>query len=422
MKILKDSKKIDLKEKKELSSIVEEIIDDVRNRGDMALIHYNKKFENNNRRVLRISKREIEEAYKEIDKSLMEALLISHKNIKTFAKAQKETIKELDEKEIMPGVFAGHRVIPIESCCCYVPGGGYPLFSTALMLATPAKVAGVKRVVACSPTMKGSNKINPATLVAMDIAGVDEIYAVGGAQGIAAFAYGTDEITPVDIIVGPGNQYVTEAKRQCFGQVGIDFIAGPSEVLIIGDEKANPEIIAADLLAQSEHDLQARGILITTSEDLGRKTLDEVEKQLLNLSTKDIATESWNNNGEIIVVETIDEACNLSNHYAPEHLELMVEKPEEIIGKLNNYGSLFIGELSAEVFGDYISGTNHALPTSRACRYTGGIWVGTFIKICTHQRITKEGIKAISGPTSIMAEAEGLYGHSHAVTIRNKLK
>lgn len=421
MKILKDSKKIDLKEKDQLNIIVQDIIDDVKNRGDIALYEYNKKFEKNNRQSLRVSKEEIKEAYKEVDKSLMDALLMSHENIKNFAKAQKETLKELKEKEIMPGVFLGHRVIPINSCCSYVPGGGYPLFSTALMLITPAKVAGVKRLVACSPTMKNSNKINPATLVAMDIAGADEIYAIGGAQSIAAFTYGTEEIDPVDIIVGPGNQYVTEAKRQCFGQVGIDFIAGPSEVLIIGDKEANPKIIAADLLAQSEHDLQAKGILITTCEEIGRKTLVEVEKQLSNLETKDIAAKSWEDNGEIIIVETIDEACRLSNDYAPEHLEIMVENPERIINKLNNYGSLFIGQLSAEVFGDYISGTNHALPTSKASRYTGGIWVGTFTKVCTHQRITQEGLKLISNPARIMAEAEGLYGHRNSVSVRNKL-
>ncbi|HHU61017.1 MAG TPA: histidinol dehydrogenase, partial [Natronincola sp.] len=341
-------------------------------------------------------------------------------NLKKFAIAQMESLQELKEIEVMPGVFAGHRVLPMDSCCCYVPGGEYPLFSSALMLITPAKVAGVKRIAACSPTMRGTTKINAATLVAMDLAGVDEIYAVGGAHAIAAFAYGTEQIKPVDVIVGPGNQYVTEAKRQCFGQVGIDFIAGPSEVLVIADDSANPEIIAADLLSQAEHDLLARSILITLSEELGQKVLKEVEKQLETLPTNEIANVSWENNGEIIVVDSLEEACKLSDEYAPEHLEIMVEDLDAAFEQLNNYGSLFIGEFAAEVFGDYLSGTNHALPTSRAARYTGGVWVGSFTKVCTHQRLTEEGLRSVSEPTILMAEAEGLYGHSNSAKVRIK--
>lgn len=419
MEILKRATKTDVSDQKELVAVVGGIIDHVKSQGDEALVHYNTKFDGNTRGLLRVSREEIEQAYGEVDEPLMEAMKLAHKNIQAFAEAQKASLKEIDELEIMPGVFAGHRVLPVESCCCYVPGGEYPLFSSALMLATPAKVAGVKRVVACSPSMRGTEKINPATLVAMDLAGVDEIYAVGGAHAIAAFAYGTKQIRPVDMIVGPGNQYVTEAKRQCFGQVGIDFIAGPSEVLVIADEHANPEIIAADLLAQAEHDLLARGILITTSADLGRRTLALVERQLTDLPTQGIARASWEAHGEVIVVETLAEACQLSNSYAPEHLEIMVNNPAQIIDQLTSYGSLFIGELAAEVFGDYASGTNHALPTSRAARYTGGVWAGTFLKVCTHQRLTGAGVQSISGPTRLMAEAEGLHGHSQAVRVRS---
>lgn len=421
MRILKDSVKTSVQDQKELVSLVEGIIDEVRNRGDQALIHLNTKFEGNDRAILKVSQEEIDEAYEQIDPKLMEALKLAHRNLKKFAKAQLETMQELKDIEVMPGVFAGHRVLPMDSCCCYVPGGEYPLFSSALMLITPAKVAGVKRIAACSPTMRGTTKINAATLVAMDLAGVDEIYAVGGAHAIAAFAYGTEQIEPVDVIVGPGNQYVTEAKRQCFGQVGIDFIAGPSEVLVIADETAHPEIIAADLLSQAEHDLLARSILITLSEDLGKKVLFEVDKQLAELPTNEIAQISWENNGEIIVVDSLAEACRLSNEYAPEHLEVMVEDLDAAFKQLNNYGSLFVGELAAEVFGDYLSGTNHALPTSRAARYTGGVWVGSFTKVCTHQRLNKQGLESASEATILMAEAEGLFGHSNSVKVRNKL-
>jgi len=421
MKIIKEARIRTVEESKELTTTVEEIINQVKNRGNTALIEYNIKFDKNDRKVLRVSEEEIKSAYNEVEPEIIEAIKTAATNIKAFSEAQKSTQKPLGEKEIYPGVFAGHRVIPIESCLCYVPGGGYPLFSTALMLAIPAKVAGVKRITACSPTIYGTGKIHPTTLVAMDIAGVGEIYALGGAHAIAAFTYGTEEIKPVDIIVGPGNQYVTEAKRQCYGPVGIDFIAGPSEVLIIADESANPEILAADLLGQSEHDLMAKGILITTSEELAQKTIKSVKEQLKILPTAEIATKSWEANGEVVVVDSIEEACTIANKYAPEHLEIVINNPEKIVDQLTNYGSLFIGEMAAEVFGDYVSGPNHTLPTLKAARYTGGVWVGTFTKVCTHQRLTKEGMKKLAPITSLMAKAEGLYGHANSADIRLKL-
>ena len=420
--IIKEAKKRTLEEGRELTNNVRQIIDEVIARGDEALIEYNSRFDGNTREKLRVGEEEIRQAYEAVDTETMEALKIAVENIRNFAKLQRDTIGEIGEEEVYPGVFAGHRAIAIESCCCYVPGGGYPLFSTALMLAIPAKVAGVRRVTACSPTMKDSEKIHPLTLVAMDMAGVDEIYALGGAHAIGAFTYGTEQIKAVDIIVGPGNQYVTEAKRQCYGRVGIDFIAGPSEVLIIADGSGDPEIIAADLLGQSEHDLMAKGILITNDKGLAHKTLIEVDKQLDELATQEIARRAWEDNGEIVVVKSLDEACSLANEYAPEHLEIMVKDYERIIDKLVNYGSLFIGEMSAEVFGDYISGPNHTLPTLRAARYTGGVWVGTFIKICTHQRLTREAMTKIGKATSLLARAEGLQAHARAVDIRlNKL-
>ena len=254
----------------------------------------------------------------------------------------------------------------------------------------------------------------------MDIAGADEIYAVGGAQAIAAFSYGTEEIRPVDMIVGPGNQYVTEAKRQCYGQVGIDFVAGPSEVLVIADGSGTPEIVAADLLAQSEHDPNAKGMLITTDEKFGQAVIQAVEKELGWLPTASIARKSWETYGEVVLADSMEEAVQTANDYAPEHLELNVQEPDAIKEQLYNYGSLFIGENTAEVFGDYASGTNHTLPTLRAARYTGGVWVGTFLKTCTHQSMTPEAMKELAPLVERMAQGEGLMGHAQAAKVRRE--
>ena len=418
MKILKSSGFKNKETEKIVKEQVSAIIEDIKINKDEALKKYNLKFDNNDRSVIKVSKEEIEEAYKQVDEEFIQNLKVAAKNIENFAIAQKESFDNNFEKEIYPGVILGQKHIPVTSCLAYVPGGGYPLFSTALMLIIPAKVAGVKRVIACSPTMKSTPKINPKTLVAMDIAGADEIYATGGVQAIAAFTYGTESIKPVDIIVGPGNKYVTEAKRQCYGTVGIDFVAGPSEVLIIADETANPTYIAADVLAQCEHDLNARGILVTTSEKFGLEVSQKVDEMLETLSTKNIAKPSWDNNGEIILVDSLEEAVQISNEYAPEHLEINVENNEGIIEDFVNYGSLFIGEYSAEVFGDYVSGTNHTLPTLKASRYTGGVWVGTFIKTCTHQVLNKGAVKSL-GPVAInMATEEGLHAHANAARVR----
>lgn len=418
MKILKSSSFKSKETEKIVKEQVSAIIEDIKINKDEALKKYNLKFDNNNREVIKVSKEEIKEAYEQVDQKFIENLKVAVKNIENFAKAQKESFNNNFEKEIYPGVILGQKHIPVTSCLAYVPGGGYPLFSTALMLIIPAKVAGVKRVVACSPTMKDVAKINPKTLVAMDIAGADEIYATGGVQAIASFTYGTESIKSVDIIVGPGNKYVTEAKRQCYGTVGIDFVAGPSEVLIIADETANPTYIAADVLAQCEHDLNARGILVTTSEELGYEVAKKVDEMLEELPTKNIAKPSWDNNGEIILVDSLKEAVQISNEYAPEHLEINVKNNESIIEDLVNYGSLFIGEYSAEVFGDYVSGTNHTLPTLKASRYTGGVWVGTFIKTCTHQVLNKDAVKSL-GPVAVdLATDEGLHAHANAARVR----
>ena len=400
------------------------IIDNVIHNGDNALLEYNSRFDNCERKTLRISREEIEEAYRQVSSEDLEDIRKAAANIRAFAEAQKGTLGELRDFSPSEGIMLGHRVIPVDSCCCYVPGGGYPLYSTALMLGIPAKTAGVRRVTACSPVIKGTDTIHPKTLVAMDIAGIDEIYAVGGAQAIAAFSYGTDQIEPVNMIVGPGNSFVTEAKRQCYGKVGIDFVAGPSEVLVIADGHADPEVVAADLLAQSEHDREAKGLVVTTDEAFGKAVIAAVERQLPTLDTEEIARSSWNDFGEIVIADSLEEAVDYANEYAPEHLEVNVEesRTDSVVNSLRNYGSLFIGGNTAEVFGDYASGTNHTLPTLGAARYTGGVWVGTFLKTCTYQRMSSTAMMGIAPLVSNLARGEGLIGHARAAEIRMEKK
>ena len=420
IKVLKQSKTRTEEDRSQLRQAVSEIIENVVKNGDEALKEYNAKFDRCEREFLRISKEEIEAAYAQVSAEDLEDIKNAAGNIKAFAEAQRATAADLKDFSPSEGIILGHKVIPVDSCCCYVPGGGYPLYSTALMLGIPAKVAGVKRVTACSPVIKGTTTIHPKTLVAMDVAGIDEIYAVGGAQAIAAFSYGTDQIKPVNLIVGPGNSFVTEAKRQCYGKVGIDFVAGPSEVLVIADGQADPEVIAADLLAQSEHDREAKGLVVTTDEALGCAIEAAVEAQLPTLDTEEIARTSWNDFGEILLVDSLEEAVEYSNDYAPEHLEVNVaeDKVDEVVDALRNYGSLFIGGNTAEVFGDYASGTNHTLPTLGAARYTGGVWVGTFLKTCTYQKMTKDAMLGIAPLVANLAHGEGLTAHARAAEIR----
>lgn len=399
---------------------VAEIIQAIRARGDSALVEYNGRFDGNSRTALRVTREEIDAAYAQMTQEELDDLRRAADHIRKFALAQKGCLTELDGFSNVPGSVLGHRVIPVSSCGCYVPGGSYPLFSTALMLIIPAKAAGVARIAACAPAVKGTASIHYKTLAAMDIAGADEIYVAGGAQAIAALAYGTEQIPAVDVIVGPGNQYVAEAKRQCYGQVGIDFFAGPSEVLAIADGYADPRILAADMLAQSEHDRLAKGILVTTSRPLGQAVLQAVQEQLSTLETAEIARASWDAYGEVILAGSLEEAVDIANNCAPEHLEVIVQD-ESILPKLVNFGSLFIGQETGEVFGDYASGTNHTLPTVRAARYTGGVWVGTFLKVCTFQRYQPAAMREIAPLVSRMAHGEGLAAHARAAEIRMEL-
>lgn len=404
------------------AAVVAEIIAAVAADGDAALAACEKKFGGGARTAFRLSKKEMADACSSLDSELMTAIEEAAANIKSFAERQLSTLSELPAQETAPGVWLGHRLIPVDSCCCYVPGGRYPLFSTALMLAIPAKVAGVKRVCACTPAARGSGLPHRATLAALYVAGVDEVYVMGGAQAVAAMAYGTQSIGPVAMIVGPGNRYVTEAKRQVFGKVGIDFVAGPSEVLIIADDSADPATAAADLLAQSEHDPDARALLVTTSGELARQVAEEVQRLLPTLATEETARVAWQENGQILTVDSLTEAARLSNEIAPEHLEVVTRDPDGLVPLLRNYGSLFLGQYSAEVFGDYVAGTNHTLPTMGAGRYTGGVWVGTFIKTCTFQRITERGAELLSRTAEAMAEGEGLSAHALAARVRREIK
>ena len=331
MRYIKKGKERTKEDTRALRRTVSDIIENVQENGDKALAEYSEKFDGFVRKSLRVSEEEIDAALAKLTAEEKQDLEEALYNIRSFAEAQLQTIRDLPDFEPVPGVHLGHRVLPVQSCLCYVPGGRFPLYSTALMLITPAKAAGVKRVAACAPVVHGTGDIHYKTLAAMHLAGADEIYAVGGAQAIAAFSYGTESIAPVDVIVGPGNQYVAEAKRQCYGQVGIDFVAGPSEVLAVADGGADPQVLAADLQAQCEHDPNAKAILLATEEDLARRTIEEVEKELSWLPTASIARSSWDTFGEVVVLDSLEEAIQTANDYAPEHLEINLRDPDAVI-------------------------------------------------------------------------------------------
>lgn len=390
---------------------VELIAKDVKENGDSAIKKYIQQFDNEDLETFLVSGEEILEAYKKVDDKTIKAIKKSIANVKKFSERQLKSIKNLktkiDKNEL------GHKIIPLDSVGCYIPGGNYPLLSSAVMTITPARVAGVKEIVACSP------KIKPETIVACDLAGADKIYKIGGVQAIAAMAYGSESVVKVNKIVGPGNKYVTAAKKYVFGEVGIDFLAGPSEVMVIADKSANAEFVSADMLAQCEHDLDARAFLVCFSEEFAKEVEASAQKQLEKLSTRDIASKSFEKSFTIVVA-SIDEAIALSNKKAPEHLELCFKNAKKYIDKFTNYGSLFVGNYSAEVFGDYCSGTNHVLPTNEVSKYSGGLSVFDFVKIQTYQIISPKGNKIISPCASILAEKEGLQAHKLAADVRNK--
>lgn len=405
------------KDREELYATVKDIIARVKKEGDRVIKELTLKFDGVDLKSIKVDRDNLKKAYDEVPIKTIESIEFAAEQIKFFATNQLSCLKPL-ECENVPGVTLGHKLIPISNCGVYVPAGRYPLPSSALMSIIPAKVAGVKYIAACSPPSKKFGGIHPAVLVAMDIAGVDEVYCMGGAQAIAAYAYGTETVKPVDIIVGPGNQYVTEAKRQVSGMVGIDMLAGPSEVLIIADESASPRYIAVDLLAKCEHDPNSVAILVTTSRDLAERVQKEIMEELKTLETAELASKTWERNGQIILVEDMAEAAEISNNIAPEHLQLQTRCNDELLQNLNNFGSLFIGENAPVAFGDYVSGTNHILPTERGSRYTNGVWVGTFIKVLPYQRVSKIGAMKLIEPCSHIANIEGLFAHQRSAEIR----
>lgn len=418
MKIQKSAMKKTYERDAQLTQTVVEIIDHVRTDGDQALIEYAAKFDKLEIDAIRVDQSAVKAAYDQVDAETLEAIRFSAGQIRFFAEKQRECLKDLDIQSKVSGLEIGHRMVPVERCGCYVPAGRHPLPSTALMGIITAKVAGVKQVAACSPAAKGFDTIHPAVLVAMDIAGADEIYCMGGAQAIAAFAYGTQSIEKVDLIVGPGNRFVTEAKRQVLGDVGIDSLAGPSEVLIVADETANPTFLAIDLLGQAEHDPNAKAILVCTSQETIDRAMAELERLLPTLETREVAAQAWEDNGAVYLADSIEEAIDLANQIAPEHLEVQVKDEHAVAEKLLHYGSMFVGHYAPVAFGDFVSGPNHTLPTMRTARYSSGLWVGTFIKTPFHQFVSKEGCLNLSKPCMRFAEVEGLQAHRDSVRLR----
>lgn len=357
-----------------------------------------------------VSEDKIRSVSSRLPESFKDDFAICLRNVREFARRQRESIQEF-ESEISPGIVLGQKLIPVASAGCYIPGGKYPLISAAIMSVATAKVAGVAHVTGCAPP-RDADGIFPATLYALHTSGADEIFCIGGVQAMASLAYGCVGIKAVDIITGPGNAYVAEAKRQLFGTVGIDLLAGPTEILVIADDSADPKLIATDLLGQAEHGPDSPAWLITTSERLGREVLAQIEEQLKTLPTRDIAGAAWRNLGEIIVVPTADAAIVLSDIYAPEHLEVQTADNDYYLNKLQNYGSLFVGEEATVAYGDKGVGTNHTLPTGQAARYTGGLWVGKFIKTVTYQRLTPKASHDLAPVMGRICEAEGMLAHA----------
>jgi histidinol dehydrogenase len=403
---------------RELQRTVGTILKRVKKEGDGALRYYEKKFDRFEPPSFRVSPAESAKAKDKLPPEIIAELDFAIERVTAFAQAQRDSLKEF-ENEMLPGITMGQRVVPVASAGCYVPAGRYPCLTSAVMSVVPAKVAGVRRILACCPPGR-DGAINPGILYTMHTMGVEEIYCFGGAQAIGGMAYGTQTIPPVDLIVGPGNQFVMEAKRQVFGVVGIDFLAGPSECLVIADDSARGDYIAADLLAQCEHDPNARGCLVTTSEKLARETLKEIRQQLRERTTAEVAGVSWANKGEVVVVKSLTDAARYADEYAPEHLEVHTRNPREILPLLHNYGSLFLGQNTAEVYADKVAGTNHILPTGSAARYTGGLWVGMFLKVITHQAVDVAASRMLAKYAETQATYERMDAHRYAAAIRLK--
>jgi sulfopropanediol 3-dehydrogenase len=404
------------------------MLDDLEKRGMDAVRKYSRRFDRWDPPSFELTAAHVREAIASLDRQAIEDTEYCQGNVRAFARAQLETLKPL-EVETRPGVVLGHRHIPVSRVGSYVPGGRYPMFGSAQMSIIPARVAGVKSVVACTPPLGGAAARGalgsargpyPSTVHAIHAAGADRIFVLGGVPALALMAFGLGDVEPVDMLCGAGNKYVAEAKRQLFGRCGIDLLAGPTEILVIADDAADPALAACDLLGQAEHDPASGVCLICLSEDFARRAIAEVERQLAVLPTREVASLSWRDNGIVTIAADPAEAARLSDEYAPEHLELHVADPAFYVERLSSYGSLFIGEETTVAYGDKTIGTNHILPTSRAARYTGGLWVGKFLKTCTYQRMTREASREIGLVTERQCIRENML--AHGITARARVE
>jgi histidinol dehydrogenase/sulfopropanediol 3-dehydrogenase len=397
---------------KSLTDTVGGIIARVKDEGDAALRDFSRQFDKVVPAQFEVTAQEIETALREMDPQTRRDSEFAIAQVRRFAEAQLATMQPL-EVETLPGVHLGHRIIPVQTVGCYVPGGRYPILSAPVMSIVPATVAGCEQIIACLPPAA-----HPSMIAVCHLAGAHRIFKIGGAQAVAAMAWGTESVPAVDKIVGPGNAFVNEAKRQVFGKVGIDALAGPSEIFTVADDSADARIIAADLLAQAEHDVHTRVGLATTSRAIAEGVLSEIERQLMTLPTAATAGEAWRRQGEIVVCDSEEQLIAFADHMATEHLQVHTRDPHSTAAKIRNYGSLFIGQSASVVFSDKCCGTNHTLPTMAAARYTGGLWVGAYVKICTHQWIDEQGIAAIAEPAIRQSRTEGMQGHRRAAEIR----
>jgi len=394
---------------------VEGIIADVEKRGDAAVREYSQRFDRWEPADFRLSREQIDGYYEQVGERAIADIKFAQAQIRGFAEVQKAALRDV-EVETLPGVVLGHRNIPVNSVGSYVPGGKYPMVASAHMSVVTAKVAGVKRIATCAPPYQGGP--NPAIVVAQDLGGADEIYCLGGVQAVAAMAIGTESIAPVDMLVGPGNAFVAEAKRQLFGRVGIDLFAGPTETLVIADDSVDGELCAADLLGQAEHGPTSPAILLTDSEKLARDTIAEVERQLGILETGETAGQAWRDYGQVIVAADAEEMVRIADAIGSEHVQVMTRDPQYFLDNMTNYGALFLGPETNVSYGDKVIGTNHTLPTRKASRYTGGLWVGKFIKTCTYQRISEEASVTVGEYCSRLCALEHFAGHKEQADIR----
>jgi sulfopropanediol 3-dehydrogenase len=410
------ARQLELGRNSDVTSAVEAILREVETRGDAAVREYSIRFDGLDRETYRLSQVEIDACVANLTPQERKDIDFAQAQVRRFAEAQRASLLDI-EIETLPGVILGHKNIPIQNVGCYVPGGKYPLLASAHMSVLTAKIAGCERVITCAPPFKG--QIAAKIVAAQALAGADEIYCIGGVQAIAAMAYGTQTIAPVDMLAGPGNAYVAEAKRILFGRVGIDLFAGPTETLLIADETVDGELCATDLLGQAEHGVNSPAVLLTTSERLAQDTAREVERLLNILPTGDIARKSWEDYGEIILCDTNEEMVTEGNRIASEHVQIMTHNPDLYMKELVNFGSLFVGARTTVAYGDKVIGTNHTLPTQGAARYTGGLWVGKFLKTCTYQKIlTDEASAKIGEICSRLCIMEGFAGHAEQANIR----